>query len=412
MSLITYVLDTSVLLTDPRALHRFAEHHVVIPWATLEELEAKRHHVELGYFAREALRTLEALREKHGHLTRVPVNDEGGTLSVLNDFSCGTADNAIIATADELTDRSHDPVILVSNDLPMRLKATVRGLLAEGYKAAAAAERSYSGMSDADVTAELVDAMYYGDPIDLEDDLPVNSGVVLNGPSSSALARVRSNDTLALVPNHDAFGIRGRSAEQKVALDLLLDPDVGIVSLGGRAGTGKSVLAIAAALEQVVNEARYSRVVVFRPVYAVGGQELGHLPGSLDEKMAPWAQAVWDAVGVITTGETEDYIREGNLLEVQPLTHIRGRSLHDAFIIVDEAQSLEQGVLLTVLSRVGQNAKIVLTHDTAQRDNLHVGAYDGIVAVIDKLKGHPLFGHVTLTRSERSAIAELVTDLL
>jgi PhoH-like ATPase len=212
--------------------------------------------------------------------------------------------------------------------------------------------------------------------------------------------------------DREAFGLHGRSAEQRVALDLLLDPEVGIVSLGGRAGTGKSALALCAGLENVLERRAFKKVVVFRPLYAVGGQELGYLPGSEGEKMQPWAQAVFDTLGALVSKEVVDHVLDSGMIEVLPLTHIRGRSLHDSFVIVDEAQSLERGVLLTVLSRLGAGSRVVLTHDVAQRDNLRVGRHDGVAAVIEALKGHPLFAHVTLTRSERSPIAALVTEML
>ncbi|MGO1539650.1 MAG: PhoH family protein, partial [Leucobacter sp.] len=212
--------------------------------------------------------------------------------------------------------------------------------------------------------------------------------------------------------DRDFCGVPGHSAEQRLAIDLLLDQQVGIVSLGGRAGTGKSVLALAAGLEAVLERQQHRKVMVFRPLYAVGGQELGYLPGDQQEKMNPWAEAVFDALGSVVSENVLDEVVARNLVEVLPLTHIRGRSLHDAFVIVDEAQSLERGVLLTMLSRIGKNSRVVLTHDVAQRDNLRVGRFDGVAAVIEKLKGHQLFGHVTLTRSERSDIAALVTDLL
>ena len=203
--------------------------------------------------------------------------------------------------------------------------------------------------------------------------------------------------------DREAFGLHGRSAEQRVALDLLLDPEVGIVSLGGRAGTGKSALALCAGLEAVLERQQHRKVVVFRPLYAVGGQELGYLPGSESEKMAPWAQAVFDTLGALVSQRRLDEVMARGMLEVLPLTHIRGRSLHDSFVIVDEAQSLERNVLLTVLSRLGTTSRVVLTHDVAQRDNLRVGRHDGVAAVIEKLKGHPLFAHVTLTRSRALA---------
>ncbi|OUD83630.1 PhoH-like protein [Clavibacter michiganensis subsp. michiganensis] len=212
--------------------------------------------------------------------------------------------------------------------------------------------------------------------------------------------------------DREVFGLKGRSAEQRLAIDLLLDREVGIVSLGGSAGTGKSALALCAALEAVLEKQQHRKIMVFRPLYAVGGQELGYLPGDAAEKMNPWAQAVFDTLGSVVSQNVMDEVVERGILEVLPLTHIRGRSLHDAFVIVDEAQSLERNVLLTVLSRIGQNSRVVLTHDVAQRDNLRVGRHDGVASVIETLKGHELFGHITLTRSERSAIAALVTGLL
>ena len=248
---------------------------------------------------------------------------------------------------------------------------------------------------------------------DIAFDHPCHCGLVLLSDRGSALARVSADKTLKLVRgDREAFGIRGRSAEQRVALDILLDPAVGIVSLGGRAGTGKSALALCAGLESVMERQSHKKVIVFRPLYAVGGQELGYLPGSESEKMNPWGQAVFDTLGAITSANVIDEIVDRGMLEVLPLTHIRGRSLHDAFVIVEEAQSLERNVLLTVLSRIGKDSRVVMTHDIAQRDNLRVGRFDGIVAVVEKLKGHPLFAHVTLTRSERSEIAALVTELL
>ena len=243
--------------------------------------------------------------------------------------------------------------------------------------------------------------------------LPANTGLTLHSVRGSALARVRADGSARVVRgDRDVFGVHGRSAEQRLAIDLLLDTEVGIVSLGGRAGTGKSALALCAGLETVMERREHRKVMVFRPLYAVGGQELGYLPGSEEEKMNPWGQAVFDTLGALVSQEVVEEVLDRGMLEVLPLTHIRGRSLHDAFVIVDEAQSLEKNVLLTVLSRIGQNSKVVMTHDVAQRDNLRVGRHDGVTAVVEALNGHPLFGHVTLTRSERSPIAALVTEVL
>jgi PhoH-like ATPase len=270
-------------------------------------------------------------------------------------------------------------------------------------------------MVEESVGSTIIDSLYEAEKIvnELGKKYPCHTGVVLHSEKGSALARVTADKKLQLVRgDRSAFGLHGRSAEQRVALDILLDPEVGIVSLGGRAGTGKSALALSAGLEAVLEKRLHKKVVIFRPLYAVGGQELGYLPGTENEKMSPWAQAVFDTLGALVSQQVLDEIVERGLIEVLPLTHIRGRSLHDSFVIVDEAQSLERGVLLTVLSRIGQGSRVVLTHDIAQRDNLRVGRHDGVVAVVESLKGHPLFAHITLTRSERSQIAALVTELL
>ncbi|KQW45988.1 ATP-binding protein [Nocardioides sp. Root1257] len=423
----TYVLDTSVLLADPGALGRFAEHEVVLPVVVITELEGKRHHPELGFFARTALRSLDELRVVHGRLDEpVPVGEEGGTLrvelnhtdpeSLPSGFRLGDNDTRILAVARNLANDGFD-VTLVSKDLPLRIKASAVGLDAQEYRAEAVSDSDtgYSGMAELEVAAADLDELYDDGVIDLEAarQLPCHQGLVLLSDRGTALGRVGPDKQVHLVRgDREAFGIHGRSAEQRVALEMLLDPEVGIVSLGGRAGTGKSAMALCAGLEAVMERGQHKKVVVFRPLFAVGGQELGYLPGSESEKMSPWGQAVFDTLGAMTSKEVIDEILDRGMLEVLPLTHIRGRSLHDAFVIVDEAQSLERNVLLTVLSRIGANSKVVLTHDVAQRDNLRVGRHDGVVAVIEKLKGHPLFAHVTLTRSERSPIAALVTEML
>ena len=428
----TYVLDTSVLLSDPRAILRFAEHSVVLPVVVITELEAKRHHAELGYFARAALRMLDDLRIQHGRLDEaVPVGDVGGTVRVeLNHidpqvlpagFRLGDNDTRILAVAKNLSDEGQD-VTLVSKDLPLRVKASAVGLTAEEYRAELAVDSGWMGMTTVALPEQQMAALWEAERLDLADvdlsgqqvgPLLCHTGAVLQSPRGSALARVTADKHLQLVRgDQEVFGLHGRSAEQRIAIDLLLDPEIGILSLGGRAGTGKSALALCAGLEAVLERRQHRKVMVFRPLYAVGGQELGYLPGSESEKMNPWAQAVFDTLGALVSQDVIEEVMDRGLLEVLPLTHIRGRSLHDAFVIVDEAQSLERNVLLTVLSRIGQGSRVVLTHDVAQRDNLRVGRHDGVAAVIEALKGHPLFAHVTLTRSERSAVAALVTEML
>jgi len=419
------VLDTSVLLADPGALSRFDEHAAELHVVVITELEGKRHHPELGYFARSALRMLDELRVVHGRLDEpVPVGDAGGTIrvelnhtdpaSLPSGFRLGDNDSRILAVALNLSRDGHD-VTLVSKDLPMRIKASAVGLDAQEYLAELAVESGWTGIAEVEVGSPDLDVLYDQGVLDLEDarELPCHTGLVLLSERGSALGRVRPDKRVQLVRgDRDAFGVHGRSAEQRIALELLLDPEIGIVSLGGRAGTGKSALALCAGLESVMERRAHKKVVIFRPLYAVGGQELGYLPGGENEKMSPWAQAVYDTLGALVSPAVIDEIDSRGLIEVLPLTHIRGRSLHDSFVIVDEAQSLERGVLLTVLSRLGAGSRVVLTHDVAQRDNLRVGRHDGITAVIEALKGHPLFAHVTLTRSERSPIAALVTEML
>lgn len=423
---ITYVLDTSVLLADPVALTRFAEHEVIIPITVIGELETKRDHPDLGYFARAALRTLDDLRVKSGRLDHpISINDVGGSLAVeLNHSDVsklpagflrdGSNDSRILAIAKNLMADGRK-VVLVTKDLPLRVKASSVGVEAEEYRAELASSSGWTGMVEESVGSTIIDALYEKDRIahELAKTHPCHTGIVLHSEKGSALARVTPDKHLQLVRgDRAAFGLHGRSAEQRVALDILLDNEIGIVSLGGRAGTGKSALALSAGLEAVLEKRLHKKVVIFRPLYAVGGQELGYLPGSENEKMSPWAQAVFDTLGALVSQQVIDEVIERGLIEVLPLTHIRGRSLHDSFVIVDEAQSLERGVLLTVLSRIGQGSRVILTHDVAQRDNLRVGRHDGVVAVVESLKGHPLFAHITLTRSERSQIAALVTELL
>ena len=420
----TYVLDTSVLLSDPRALFRFAEHPVVLPVVVITELESKRNDPEIGYFARAALRLLDDLRVEHERLDfPIPVG-EGGSLRVeLNHSSLSVLpsglqladnDSRILACALNLANDGLE-VTVVSKDLPLRIKAASVGLDAQEYRAELAIDSGWTGMAELALGSNDMAKLYEHEMLVTSEveGMPVNTGLVIHSERGSALGRVVGEQEVRLVRgDREVFGVHGRSAEQRLAIDLLLDQEIGILSLGGRAGTGKSALALCAGLEAVLERQQHKKIMVFRPLYAVGGQELGFLPGDQGEKMNPWAQAVFDTLGALVSDNVLEEVVDRGILEVLPLTHIRGRSLHDAFVIVDEAQSLERNVLLTVLSRVGQNSRVVLTHDVAQRDNLRVGRHDGVASVIETLKGHPLFAHVTLTRSERSAIAALVSEML
>jgi PhoH-like ATPase len=404
-------------------MFRFAEHEVVLPIVVINELEKKRNDLEIGYFARKALRFLDDLRMRHERLDFPVEVGEGGTLRVeLNHidqsilptgFQLGDNDSRILAVAANLKNEGFD-VTVVSKDLPMRVKAASIGLKAEEYLHELATDE-WSGISELALSGDEMADLYDQEILEHREakSLPVNTGLIISSERGSALGRITSDKQVKLVRgDREVFGVHGRSAEQRLAIDLLLDSDVGIVSLGGRAGTGKSALALCAGLEAVLERRQHKKIMVFRPLYAVGGQELGYLPGTEAEKMNPWAQAVFDTLGALVSKEVIEEVMNRGILEVLPLTHIRGRSLHDTFVIVDEAQSLERNVLLTMLSRIGQKSRVVLTHDVAQRDNLRVGRHDGIASVVETLKGQHLFGHITLTRSERSDIAALVTDLL
>jgi len=420
----TFVIDTSVLLADPKAIFRFKEHEVVIPIIVINELEKKRHDPEIGYFARQALRHLDDLRCEHERLDFPVAVGDGGSLRVeLNHidpnvlpvgFQLGDNDSRILAVAANLASEGFE-VTVVSKDLPLRVKASALGLTADEYRAEMAVDSGYTGIHELALSADQMSILYDDEVFEHPDviNLPVNCGLVISSERGHALGRVTQDKKVKLVRgDRELFGVHGRSAEQRLAVDVLLDSEIGIVSLGGRAGTGKSALALCAGLEAVLERRQHKKIMVFRPLYAVGGQELGYLPGTEAEKMNPWAQAVFDTLGPLVSKEVIDHVLDRGLLEVLPLTHIRGRSLHDSFVIVDEAQSLERNVLLTVLSRIGQNSRVVLTHDVAQRDNLRVGRHDGVASVIEALKGQQLFAHLTLTRSERSPIADMVTSLL
>ena len=423
----TYVLDTSVLLSSPRALFAFQEHEVVIPLVVIKELEGKRDHPTLGLAARSVLRSLETLRAVPGADMRkgVPVTEEGGMLRIeinhvdtshLPDAikSDGSNDTRILSVAAALR-RDGADVRLISKDLPMRLLAHgALGIPAEDYRNGQAEDTGYTGVIELDVARSDVDALYDDGVLDIPlTGVPVNTGVVLLSSSSSALGRVTADKRIRLVRGDlEAFGVHGRSAEQRIALSHLLNPDIGVVSLGGPAGTGKSALALAAALELVVELRQMRRIIVFRPIMAVGGQDLGFLPGTEEEKMGPWGAAVFDILRSITNDDVIDEVRDRGSLEILPLTHIRGRNLSDSVVILDECQNLEVGSILTAVSRLGQNSRMFILHDVAQRDNLRVGRYDGIAAVVERLKGDPLFAHTALTRSERSPIAALASRLL
>lgn len=410
-----YVVDTSVLLSDPKAIQKLSHCYLIIPVVVLKELENKRNHPELGYVARSVLRTLEECRLQTGTLQEPTFFEEGGCVRVELNHSDeaglpehlkdGSNDSRILAVALNLS--KEKSVRLLTKDLPLRLHAASVGLIAEDYDFDAV--KAVKQPELLTVNQELMETLYgkgfVASPIEYLANTPV---IVTTEDNQSALA-YGNNETLRLVKTFRPYGLTPKNAMQTFALDALNNDNIGIVSIGGLAGSGKTVMALAVGLE-AVQKRRYNRVVVFRPVYSVGGQDLGFLPGTAEEKMAPWSDAVYDAMEAFMRPNEIESAKRQRQIEVLPLTHIRGRTLSNSFIIIDEAQNLDLMVLVTAMSRLGENSKIVLTHDVNQRDNLRVGKHDGVAQVIAKLSGNELFAHVSLHRSERSKVAQLVAE--
>lgn len=427
-----FVLDTSsVLASGKRVFTRFEEHEVVVPIAVIKELEKKRNDPELGITARSALNYLEDLRTQ-GHILSTPtvVNDEGGTLRIeLNHVDQShlpdsikaerSTDTRILAVTSSLQgENPTKKVVLVSKDLPMRIIAsTVLGLSAEDLRL------EYTPMADLDQIREFyvnssdMSKLYNGENVDLEytDDPPVNSKAVVHNfekPSSSALLTFTGKNYRVL-PDIDAGPVSSKSAEQQFAIDDLYNENIKIVSLGGKAGSGKSLLSIIAGIDQVLDSSTpYKKVIIFRPVNTLVGQEIGFLPGEVGDKMEPYAQAVYDTLESVYPPAKITLLKTKEQVEIQPLSYIRGRTLENCWVIVDEAQNLEKYILLTALSRLGRNSKVVLDWDVSQRDNLHVGKHDGVYEVVQRLLGNRVFSHTTLVKSERSEVAELVSEVL
>lgn len=428
---VTYVLDTSFLLSvGHKALYAFSDSEVIVPIAVVRELESKRSDPILGFMARGVLRHIEGLRAKHGNglkdgveiapgkTFRIEVNHVDRS-ALPDSVRSSSTDAGILAVAQNLSKEGRD-VVLVTNDLPLRILAQISvGLRAEEFTSPERSQGEYSGVVHATCSNAVMESIF-NDGTVLEADLDFdeapkgsNLGVIVKCGTSSALGTLSNGVFQRLSNRHQHGAIKGRSAEQKVAMEYLFNHDLGVVSLGGRAGTGKTLLALSAGIDQTL-EGEYRRVVVFRPLLAVGNQNLGYLPGTEEEKMAPWAAAVYDALDVVV-GESRNLIEEitaSKQLEVLPVTHIRGRTLTNTFVIIDEAQNLERNVLLSILSRTGANTKVVLCWDAAQSDNLSIGRNDGIVSLVERLKEEPAFAHVTLTKSERSPVAAMASRIL
>ena len=441
----SYVLDTCVLLADPYALLRFDEHEVVVPLVVVEELDRKKTSVdEVGRNARTALRVIEDLRVQSGGGLRdaLPL-PSGGTVRIESNhvdvplppyLDPHKPDHRILATAIGLKGT------LVTKDAALRIKGSQLGVAVEDYRAdTAQVDEYYTGVTELDVEPHVIDELHRDGKafVDAEvasvgdDGLFLNQCLVLKaGPSASGLGRVIDLDdtgraTVHKVAGHrQVFGMAPRDVRQTFAIDLLLDPNVPAVSLMGMAGTGKTFLALAAGLEQVVEATAYRRLSVYRPLVAVGRQDVGYLPGDLDEKLAPWMAAVHDNLYALlrrgdgrgrsehrqVTAAIESLVDRGQL-ELAAITYLRGRSITDEFVVVDEAQNIELSALRVVLTRMASGSKVVFCGDLGQVDNPYISPYGGMAALIEKLKGTELFGHVTLTKGVRSPLAEYAATI-
>jgi PhoH-like ATPase len=440
----TVVLDTCVLLADPDSLYAFGDADIVIPLTVIEELDGHKSRLDdVGRAARHVVRDLERLRVDSGGDFREPVQlPTGGTLRVTINglvidqitalgLNPDKADNRILATAMGLTrDGGAGHVKVVSADAALRIKASQLGLAAEDYHRASKGRDALGvrGWHKVETSRELIDSLYAGGGIEIPaafDGMVTNEYVVLSAGSSSALARV-FGDRLHLVERRrHVWGLNARSKEQIFALDLLMDPDVSVVALSGFAGTGKTILALAAGLEQVMEpgddrRGRYDKLAIYRPVVAHGKADLGFLPGGLDEKLSPWMAAILDNVTALTEHRSYadarrvvDEMVAQERLSLESITFLRGRSLQNQFVIVDEAQNLEVPTLKTLLTRVAEGTKIVFTGDLAQIDTPYVSAHNNALAVLmEAFAGQECFGAITLCKGERSRVADLAADLL
>jgi PhoH-like ATPase len=435
------VLDTSVLVGDPGCLHNFAGVDVVIPFTVIEELDSlKTRPDDVGRAARTALRTIEEQRIKAGGSLATPfaIGDpaDNGTLQVEingvqkhllieHGLDPNIPDNRIIGAA--LGQAMHAPTRMVSNDAALRIKAAHLGLEAtEHHPIGRSMNTRSTGWMTIETDHQTIDRMYAAGAVAVDEvaggtDLHENGFAVLRSGSQSALVRC-VDEELVVLPHAapEAWGLRARSKEQRFALELLLDPDVSVVALDGRAGTGKTLLAIAAGLEQVVEQRAYEKLAVYRPLVPVGRADVGFLPGGLDEKLDPWMSAIHDAIVALTDQRSAhaahhmvDELMGRNQLSLESVTFLRGRSLHRQIVVVDEAQNLEPTTLKTVLTRIGEGTKVIFTGDTSQIDAPYLGESNNALAVlIQAFGGQRCFGHITLSACERSTVASLAAELL
>lgn len=435
-----YVLDTNVLLHDPQAIYKFEDNTVIVPLTVIEEIDRfKKEQSETGRNARQISRVIDGFRQQAKLVDGVPL-DRGGTFKVaiyreefLNklppELQVDQGDNRILAVAKDLQENSPvGSVFFITKDINLRIKADTIGMIAEDYQSdKISVDKLYTGATELLVSREAVDQFYEMGHLELEEEFNANQGITLideTNPSHSAIGRYdlmnQRLTTLLRVPKEGVWGIHPRNREQQFAFDLLLNDDVQLVSLVGKAGTGKTLLAIAAGLLKTADESVYSRLLVSRPVFPMG-RDLGFLPGDVEEKLAPWMQPIFDNVELLLSSVDEGGRRKHGyrelidmgLMEIEPLTYIRGRSIPRQYMIVDEAQNLTPHEIKTIITRAGEGTKIVLTGDPYQIDNPYVdSASNGLIYAVERMKGQEIAGHMTLSKGERSPLAELAANLL
>jgi PhoH-like ATPase len=435
------VVDTSVLIADPTCVLEFCDADVIVPLTVVEELDGlKSRPDDVGRAARTALRTLEELRVTHGGSLAHPVPTGNGTatlqieinnirkhLLVEHGLDPSVPDNRIIGAAIGQSD--FGPTTMLSNDAALRIKAAHLGVdAAEHQLTRPDRSRQAAGWTTLEAPHESIDLLYAAGSIAIDAAVPdstvefrENEFAVLRSGSQSALVRsVRDEFVLLSQQTPEPWGLRARSKEQRFALELLTDPEIAVIALDGRAGTGKTILAIAAGLEQVIEQSRYERLAVYRPLVPVGRADVGFLPGGLDEKLDPWMAAIHDAVVALTDrGNIDDArnmvdeLTSRGKLSLESVTFLRGRSLQRQFVVIDEAQNLEPTTLRTILTRVGDGTKVIFTGDTSQIDAPYLGESNNALSVLaSAFAGQPCFGHITLTACERSDVASLAAELL
>ncbi len=437
-----YVLDTSVYLTDADSLYNFGNNDIFIPLKVLEEIDKhKKRQDSVGINARKTIRTLDEMRAKGNLQKGVRLEKGKGIVKVVSyevlydvtfppDLDMSIPDHMIIATAMAVRDESTRKTVVVSRDINMRVICDSVGLLAEDYtteKVVTCSDELYSGLAIHLVDDQVIDRFYDGDDIYIEEEDAKQEW----HPNQYILMVSNANEKktcLARFYNHfqplkkiihstiPDWKISSRNKEQAFAIDLLMDPDVKVVSLVGRAGSGKTLCAIAAGLQQTIGlrENHYDRMIVSRPVQPLG-KDIGFLPGTMEEKMLPWLMPIQDNLQFLVGGDKKTlqmYMEKGKI-EIEALTYIRGRSIANAFIIIDEAQNLTAHEIKTIMTRVGEGTKIVLTGDIEQIDNVYVNeTSNGLAHAVEKFKFYPLAGHVTFTKGERSEVATLASKVL